>query len=68
MLTVDYRVAPRFPFPAALGDAVAAYGWLLEERHYAAEKIIVAGDSAGGGLALALVLYLRDHGFPCREE
>ena len=64
VLTVDYRVAPRFPFPAALGDAVAAYGWLLEERHYAAEKIIVAGDSAGGGLALALVLYLRDHGLP----
>lgn len=64
VLTVDYRVAPEHPFPAALGDAVAAYGWLLEERRYSSEKIIIAGDSAGGGLALALVLYLRDHNLP----
>lgn len=64
VLTVDYRVAPKYPFPAALGDAVAAYGWLLTEKHYAPEKIVVAGDSAGGGLALALTLYLRDHGLP----
>lgn len=64
VLTVDYRVAPEFPFPAALEDAVKAYRWLVEEKQYAPGKIIVAGDSAGGGLALALTLYLRDHFIP----
>ena len=64
VLTIDYRVAPEYPYPAALLDAVAAYQWLLEERQYAPEKIVVAGDSAGGGLALALVMYLRDHKIP----
>ena len=62
MLTVDYRVAPEHPYPAALEDAVAAYQWLIGEKHYEADKIVIAGDSAGGGLALALVMYLRDHG------
>ncbi len=61
VLTIDYRVAPEDPYPAALEDAVSAYEWLLA-RGYPADKIIVAGDSAGGGLALALCLYLRDHG------
>ncbi|MCI6886585.1 MAG: alpha/beta hydrolase [Lachnospiraceae bacterium] len=64
VLTVDYRVAPEYPFPAALEDAVKAYRWLLNERKYAPDKIVIAGDSAGGGLALALVLYLRDHEIP----
>lgn len=64
VLTVDYRVAPEFPYPAALEDAVASYKWLIEEKRYAPEKIVVAGDSAGGGLTLALMLYLRDHGIP----
>jgi acetyl esterase/lipase len=64
VLTIDYRVAPEFPYPAALEDAVEAYKWLVEEKHYDPEKIVIAGDSAGGGLSLALVLYLRDHGFP----
>lgn len=64
VLTVDYRVAPEFPYPAALEDAVASYKWLIEEKKYAPEKIVVAGDSAGGGLTLALMLYLRDHGIP----
>ncbi|MDD3253122.1 MAG: alpha/beta hydrolase [Lachnospiraceae bacterium] len=64
VLTIDYRVAPECPYPAALEDAVAAYEWLLKERHYAPEKIVIAGDSAGGGLTLALTLYLRDHGMP----
>jgi monoterpene epsilon-lactone hydrolase len=59
VLTVDYRVAPQHPFPAALEDAVLAYRWLLEQG-YAPDNIIIAGDSAGGGLALATVLYLRD--------
>lgn len=60
VLTIDYRVAPEDPYPAALEDAVTAYEWLLA-HDYSADDIIVAGDSAGGGLALALVLWLRDH-------
>lgn len=58
VLTIDYRVAPEHPFPAALEDAYDAYSWLLS--HYPAENIIIAGDSAGGGLALALCHYLKD--------
>ncbi|PXV89114.1 acetyl esterase/lipase [Lachnotalea glycerini] len=57
--TIDYRVAPENPYPAALEDAIHAYFWLLENG-YSKEQIVVAGDSAGGGLALALCLYLRD--------
>jgi len=63
VLTVDYRVAPEHPYPAALEDALLAYDWLLE-RGYTAEQIIIAGDSAGGGLTLATALYLRDHDMP----
>jgi monoterpene epsilon-lactone hydrolase len=63
VLTVDYRVAPEHPHPAALEDAVAAYNWLLSEG-YQADRIIIAGDSAGGGLALATALYLADHDMP----
>ncbi len=63
VLTPDYRVAPEHLFPAALEDAVAAYQWLLD-RGWFGNQIIVAGDSAGGGLAMALVMYLRDHGMP----
>ena len=62
VLTIDYRVAPEYPFPAALEDAVFAYRWLIEEKGYEPDHIVVAGDSAGGGLSLALGLYLRDHG------
>ena len=61
VLTINYRVAPKHPYPAALEDAVCAYEWLLE-KGYDSNRILVAGDSAGGGLALALVMYLRDHG------
>lgn len=66
VLTVDYRVAPEHPYPAALEDAVCAYEWLLAQGWFS-EQIIVAGDSAGGGLAMALCHYLINHGrqLPC---
>ena len=64
VLTIDYRVAPEDPYPAALEDAIHAYQWLVKEKHYRPGQIVVAGDSAGGGLALALCLYLRDRGLP----
>lgn len=64
VLSIDYRVAPEDPFPAALEDAVASYRWLVHEKGYDPKHIIVAGDSAGGGLAAALCLYLRDHKIP----
>lgn len=66
VLSVDYRTAPENPYPAALEDTITAYIW-LQEQGYKASQIIVAGDSAGGGLAMALCLYLRDHGMelPC---
>ncbi len=63
VLNVDYRLAPEHPFPAALDDAVAAYRWMLAEG-IAPKRIAFAGDSAGGGLALAALLRLRDEGTP----
>lgn len=63
VLTIDYRVAPEHPYPAALEDAVAAYQWLLDQGYFG-YQIIVAGDSAGGGLAMALCHYLNDHKMP----
>lgn len=59
VLTIDYRVAPEYPYPAALEDSLEAYEWLLKQG-YTPKQIILAGDSAGGGLALALCLYLKD--------
>ena len=59
VLTPDYRVAPENPYPAALEDAAAAYEWLLLNG-WTEDRIVVAGDSAGGGLALALCMYLKD--------
>jgi epsilon-lactone hydrolase len=61
VLFFDYRLAPEYPFPAALDDAVSAYRWLanrIEPR-----RIAFMGDSAGGGLALATLHKLRDDGF-----
>lgn len=52
VLTVDYRVAPEFPYPAALEDALAAYRWLIEEKKYAPDKIVVAGIPPGAGWRL----------------
>jgi len=62
-LSVDYRLAPENPFPAGLDDAVTAFEWLLHEG-YEASHIGVGGDSAGGGLALATALALRERGLP----
>ncbi|MEE8436092.1 MAG: alpha/beta hydrolase [bacterium] len=62
-LAIDYRLAPEHPFPAGLQDAMAAYRWLLEQG-IAPEKIVIAGDSAGGGLTLATLVTLRDEGVP----
>ncbi len=62
-LSIDYRLAPEFPFPAALEDTLAAYEWLLEQG-ILPSQIIVCGDSAGGGLTLALLIHLRDLGKP----
>lgn len=63
VVTIDYRVAPEDPFPAALEDAAATYRWLLEFG-YRPENIMIAGDSAGGGLTLALCHFLKDRGEP----
>jgi len=52
-LIIDYRRPPEHPFPAALQDALTAYDWLRKNGY---ERIMIAGDSAGGGLALATVI------------
>ena len=59
---LDYRLAPEHPFPAAVDDTHAAY--LALHHQDPARSIVLAGDSAGGGLALALALRLRDTGHP----
>lgn len=61
VLAIEYRLAPEHPFPAALDDAVAAYRWLIG-RNVDSRQMLVMGDSAGGGLGLALLLRLRDRG------
>lgn len=60
-LWLDYRLAPECPFPAAVDDALAGYRWLLEQG-VPPERIVFAGDSAGGGLALATLLAARAAG------
>jgi monoterpene epsilon-lactone hydrolase len=59
VLAINYRLAPEHPFPAALEDAISAYRGLVNQGVVPA-KIVIAGDSAGGGLALATLISLRD--------
>ena len=63
VLSPDYRVDSEAKYPGALEDAIASYQWLLD-RGFKGEQIILGGDSAGGGLAIALTMYLRDHNMP----
>jgi epsilon-lactone hydrolase len=63
LLAIDYRMAPESPYPAAVEDAVAAYRFLLEGAK-TSEQIAVVGDSAGGGLTVALLVALKDAGLP----
>ncbi len=63
ILSLDYRLAPEHPFPAAVQDAVAAATWLMQDA-VQPDRLVVAGDSAGGGLAIATCLSLRDTGQP----
>ena len=62
-LLVDCRLAPEHRFPAPVEDATAVYQWLLENGQ-AAEQLMVAGDSAGGGLSMALMVNLKTLGLP----
>jgi epsilon-lactone hydrolase len=62
VLFPEYRLAPEHPFPAAIDDVLAAWRWLRTDQDLSARSIAVAGDSAGGGLTVALLVALRDAG------
>ena len=63
VISVDYRLAPEHPYPAAVDDALAAYEALLHDG-VAPSDIAFAGESAGGGLAMATLVNARNHGLP----
>ena len=63
VLALDYRLAPEIPFPAPVEDSVSAYRWLLSQG-ISAKKMVIGGDSAGGGLAVATLVALRSVGEP----
>jgi acetyl esterase/lipase len=63
VLGIAYRMAPEDPFPAAVEDSVKAYRWLLDQG-IEAVRISIAGDSAGGGLAAATLVAIRNEGLP----
>ncbi|WWC64742.1 uncharacterized protein I303_107353 [Kwoniella dejecticola CBS 10117] len=62
ILSIDYRLAPTSPWPLPLLDAISAYHWLVKVDRVDPRDIVIAGDSAGGHLALALTRFLRDEG------
>lgn len=62
VLSINYRLAPEQKYPAALDDAIASYQWLLQT--YSHSQIVIAGDSAGGGLAMATLLALKQKQLP----
>jgi epsilon-lactone hydrolase len=64
VVTLDYRLAPEHPYPAAVADAVAAYAELLDRHDIDPNDLVFSGDSAGGGLVLAALLAVRDRGMP----
>ena len=59
-LSIEYRLAPEHPFPAAIDDTYTAYNWLIKEG-FKPKNIIVSGQSAGGGLCLALLLKIKEN-------
>ncbi len=63
VLSIDYRLAPEHPYPAALDDTLTAYRWLLDRGH-APGSIVISGESAGGGLTIAALMKIRDLGLP----
>ncbi|KAJ3235162.1 hypothetical protein HDU81_000756 [Chytriomyces hyalinus] len=71
VLSIDYRLAPEFVFPLALHDAISAYSFLVKppanfnSHAYHPSQVVIMGDSAGGNLATALMLWLRDYGGQC---
>ena len=62
-MVIDYRLAPEHKYPAPIEDAVKAYEWLLAEG-FLPQHVAFGGDSAGGGITLGTLLYLRDHNRP----
>ncbi|THH13492.1 hypothetical protein EW146_g6728 [Bondarzewia mesenterica] len=64
VFAIDYRLAPETRFPGPLHDATITYFRLIYDLHIPPENILLAGDSAGGGLSLALLMYLRDNNYP----
>ena len=64
IITPDYRLAPRFPFPAAHEDVLACYQHLIGPAGFAPQRVAVAGDSAGGALTVSLCADARDLGIP----
>ena len=63
VLSVDYRLAPEHPHPAAVEDSTSAYRWLLDHG-FGADRLAISGDSAGGGLTVSTLLKLRDDATP----